>query len=68
MRGDITVISGPTAVGKGTVVSALKLRCPDVWVSVSATTRSPRPLERDGVDYLFVSNTEFDHLVATGVP
>jgi len=65
VRGDITVISGPTAVGKGTVVSALKLRCPDVWVSVSATTRSPRPLERDGVDYLFVSNTEFDHLVAT---
>ena len=53
MSGDITVISGPTAVGKGTVVSALRLRCPELWVSVSATTRAPRPLERDGVDYLF---------------
>ncbi len=64
MTGDITVISGPTAVGKGTVVSALKLRCPEVWVSVSATTRAPRPLERDGVDYLFVSEADFDQLVA----
>ena len=63
MRGDITVISGPTAVGKGTVVSALRLRCPQVWVSVSATTRAPRPLERDGVDYLFVSDADFDNLV-----
>jgi len=64
VTGDITVISGPTAVGKGTVVSALRLRCPEVWVSVSATTRAPRPLERDGVDYLFVSDAQFDELVA----
>lgn len=63
MSGDITVISGPTAVGKGTVVSALRLRCPDVWVSVSATTRAPRPLERDGVHYLFINDAEFDNLV-----
>jgi len=61
--GQITVISGPTAVGKGTVVAALRLRVPDLWVSVSATTRAPRPLERDGVDYLFVSDAEFDELI-----
>jgi guanylate kinase len=64
VTGDITVISGPTAVGKGTVVSALRKRCPEVWVSVSATTRSPRPTERDGFHYLFVSDAEFDDLVA----
>ena len=65
MTAGITVISGPTAVGKGTVVSALKRRCPHLWVSVSATTRSPRPGEVDGVHYLFVSDAEFDELVAT---
>lgn len=65
MTGDITVISGPTAVGKGTVVSALRRRCPDLWVSVSATTRRPRPGERDGLDYLFVSEAEFDELIAS---
>ncbi|WP_052462483.1 guanylate kinase [Nigerium massiliense] len=64
MSGDITVISGPTAVGKGTVVSALRRACPQVWVSVSATTRPPRPTERDGFHYLFVSDEEFDDLVA----
>ena len=60
MTGDITVISGPTAVGKGTVVSVLRRRCPQVWVSVSATTRPPRPTEVDGVHYHFVSDAEFD--------
>lgn len=64
MTGDITVISGPTAVGKGTVVSALRRRCPDLWISVSATTRKPRPMERDGRDYLFVSDAQFDELIA----
>jgi guanylate kinase len=63
--GDVTVISGPTAVGKGTVVQALKSRHPEVWVSVSATTRAPRPTEVDGVHYRFVSNAEFDELIAT---
>ena len=66
MSPGVTVISGPTAVGKGTVVSALARRCPQVWVSVSATTRPPRPTEREGVSYLFVSDAEFDELVATG--
>ena len=65
MSGDATVISGPTAVGKGTVVQALKARHPEVWVSVSATTRPPRPTEVDGVHYHFVSNADFDVLVAT---
>lgn len=63
MSGGITVISGPTAVGKGTVVSLLARRHPEVWVSVSATTRAPRPTETEGVHYLFVSDAEFDDLV-----
>ena len=63
MSGDVTVISGPTAVGKGTVVQALKARHPEVWVSVSATTRAPRPNEVDGVHYHFVSGADFDRLI-----
>ncbi len=64
MTGDLTVISGPTAVGKGTVVSALVKRYPNVWVSVSVTTREPRPGEVEGEHYIFISDEEFDHLVA----
>ncbi len=63
MSGDVTVISGPTAVGKGTVVRALKQVHPEVWVSVSATTRPPRPGEVDGQHYCFVSNEDFDDLL-----
>jgi guanylate kinase len=58
------VLSGPSGVGKGTVVAALARRAPELWVSVSATTRKPRPGERDGVDYLFVDDAEFDRMVA----
>ena len=65
MSGDVTVISGPTAVGKGTVVRALKARHPAVWVSVSATTRPPRPGEVDGEHYWFVSSAAFDELEAS---
>lgn len=65
MTADVTVISGPSGVGKGTVVRALADAHPQVWVSVSATTRPPRPGERDGVDYHFVSDAEFDRLIAT---
>ena len=65
MSGDVTVISGPTAVGKGTVVQALRTQHPELWVSVSATTRAPRPTEVDGVHYAFLSAAEFDQLVAT---
>ena len=64
MTGDVTVISGPTAVGKGTVVSLLRERYPEVWVSVSATTRAPRPGEVDGLDYLFVTRQRFEELIA----
>ncbi|WP_147680002.1 guanylate kinase [Actinomyces ruminicola] len=62
----LTVIAGPTAVGKGTLVTELRHRHPDLFVSVSATTRAPRPGERDGVHYHFVSDAEFDRLVLAG--
>ncbi|MDO4605895.1 MAG: guanylate kinase [Bowdeniella nasicola] len=60
------VLVGPSGVGKGTVVAELRRRWPAVWLSVSATTRAPRPGERDGEHYFFISPTEFDELVATG--
>jgi len=62
----LTVLAGPTAVGKGTVSADVRARYPEVWLSVSATTRSPRPGEVDGVHYLFVSGDEFDRMVARG--
>ena len=58
------VISGPTAVGKGTVVTALKAKYQNIRVSVSVTTRPPRPGEVDGVHYWFVDDAEFDELIA----
>jgi guanylate kinase len=60
----LTVLSGPSGVGKGTVVAEVRRRHPEVWVSVSVTTRRPRPGEVDGVDYSFVSDGEFDRLIA----
>ncbi|WP_028649070.1 guanylate kinase [Nocardiopsis sp. CNT312] len=60
----LTVLSGPSGVGKSTVVDAIRRDHPDVWLSVSATTRPPRPGEREGVQYHFVSDEEFDRLVA----
>lgn len=60
----LVVLAGPTAVGKGTVVAALRARHPDLFVSVSATTRPPRPGEVDGEHYHFVSPEEFARLVA----
>ena len=60
----LTVLSGPSGVGKGTVVARVARRHPEVWVSVSATTRPPRPGEVDGVHYLFVDDAEFDAMVA----
>ncbi|WP_242496303.1 guanylate kinase [Xylanimonas protaetiae] len=62
----LTVLAGPTAVGKGTVSADVRDRYPEVWLSVSATTRAPRPGEVDGVHYLFVSPEEFDRMVAEG--
>ena len=61
----LTVLSGPSGVGKGTVVAEVRRRHPDVWVSVSVTTRRPRPGEVDGVHYHFVDDAEFDRLIAT---
>jgi guanylate kinase len=60
------VLSGPSGVGKSTVVKALRAEHPEVWLSVSATTRFPRPGETDGVHYRFVTRDEFAGLVAEG--
>ena len=62
----VTVIAGPTAVGKGTVIARLRERFPQVELSISMTTRSPRPGEVDGVHYHFVSEEEFLRLVDSG--
>ena len=61
----LTVLSGPSGVGKGTVVAEVRRLFPHVWVSVSCTTRRPRPGEADGVQYHFVSEAQFDELIAT---
>ena len=60
----LTVLAGPTAVGKGTVSTFIRENYPDVMLSVSATTRAPRPGEIDGVHYYFVSDAEFDRMIA----
>jgi guanylate kinase len=62
----LTVLSGPSGVGKGTVVRAIRKSHPHVWVSVSATTRHPRPGEREGVEYHFVTRDRFEQLIAAG--
>lgn len=62
----LVVLAGPTAVGKGTVAATVREHHPEVWISVSATTRSPRPGEVDGVHYWFVSESEFDRMVTEG--
>jgi guanylate kinase len=64
-RTKLTVLSGPSGVGKGTVVAEVRRLFPHVWVSVSCTTRRPRPGEVDGVQYYFVSDEEFDELIRT---
>lgn len=62
----LTVLAGPTAVGKGTVVAALRARHPEVMISVSVTTRRPRPGEQAGREYHFVDDRQFDRLVESG--
>ena len=62
----LVVISGPGGVGKGTIVAALLRRYPEVTLSVSATTRCPRPGETDGVAYHFLGDDDFDAMVAEG--
>jgi len=63
-RGRLFVLSGPSGVGKSTVLAAVRPVLPGVWYSVSATTRRPRPGELDGVNYHFVDRATFDDWVA----
>ena len=62
----LVVLAGPTAVGKGTVASYIREHHPDVRLSVSATTRAPRPGEVEGEHYYFVDDAEFDRMVEAG--
>jgi guanylate kinase len=62
----VLVLAGPSGVGKGTLGRALLAREPNLWFSVSATTRPPRPSERDGVDYHFLDRDAFERLRAEG--
>lgn len=64
--GRVVVLSGPSAVGKSTLVRCLRERIPDLRFSVSATTRAPRPDEVDGVDYHFVTPSRFQQLIDDG--
>jgi len=59
----LTVLAGPTAVGKGSVSADIRAHHPEIWISVSATTRAPRPGEVHGVHYWFLSEAEFDALI-----
>lgn len=63
-KGNLFVLSGPSGAGKGTLVKRVLQRIPDAWVSVSATTRKPRPGEVDGKDYYFLDQPRFDELVS----
>ncbi|MFJ2541727.1 guanylate kinase [Microbacterium sp. NPDC087589] len=63
-RSRLLVLAGPTAVGKGTVAAHIREHNPEIHLSVSATTRAPRPGEVDGVHYYFVDDAEFDRLIA----
>nr|WP_232663706.1 guanylate kinase [Pseudonocardia sp. TRM90224] len=65
-RGRLIVLAGPSGVGKSSVVTALRARMPELYFSVSATTRDPRPGEVDGVHYRFVGPAGFDRLIEDG--
>ncbi len=65
-KGELFVISGPSGVGKGVICKALVLSDPKICVSVSATTRKPRPGEENGVSYFFVSREEFERMIQAG--
>jgi guanylate kinase len=62
----VLVITGPSGVGKGTLIRTLLERIPELELAVSATTRRPRPGEQDGVDYHFLDDAEFDRRIAAG--
>ncbi|MBU6347488.1 MAG: guanylate kinase [Actinomycetales bacterium] len=63
MTTHLVVLSGPSGVGKSSVVQAALAKLPETWLSVSVTTRKPRPGEVHGVNYLFISNEEFDQML-----
>lgn len=65
-KGKLLVISAPSGAGKGTLIKRLVERADNVWVSVSATTRDPRPGEVDGVDYFFLTREGFEQLISEG--
>lgn len=65
-KGNLFIISGPSGAGKGTLVKELPAGVPDLWVSVSVTTRAPRPAEVEGQHYFFISPDEFRRLADTG--
>jgi len=65
-RSRLIVLAGPTAVGKGTVAAYIKDHHPEILLSISATTRAPRPGEVDGEHYFFVDDADFDRLIADG--
>jgi guanylate kinase len=62
----VFVITGPSGVGKGTLIRTLRERVPELELSVSATTRAPRPGEQDGVDYHFLGDEQFEERVRAG--
>jgi guanylate kinase len=62
----LTVLSGPSGVGKSTVVQAIRRDCPQLWLSVSVTTRRPRPGEKHGREYYFVGEREFEEMAESG--
>ena len=62
--GRLTVLTGPSGVGKGTLVKLLLERHPEIWLSVSATTRAPRQGEQEGISYFFLSRQAFEQRVA----
>ncbi len=66
VRSRLVVLAGPSGVGKSSVVARLRAELPELAVSVSVTTRGPRPGEVDGVDYCFVGDAGFDELIVTG--
>jgi guanylate kinase len=66
LPGKVFVITGPSGVGKGTLIRTLLERIPTLELAVSATTRDPRPGEQNGVDYHFLDDAEFDRRVVEG--
>lgn len=65
-KGILMIISGPAGSGKGTVVKELRKLMPDIGVSVSATTRAPRPGEEEGVSYFYKTREQFEEMLASG--